>query len=142
MQSVHTARIAVARPERKAVTLSVMQRALKVLSFLAIVGAVDLSITARVLYTSGHPFEPLQLLCLALTVIFSLLLGIFGLRTGGDRLKVSKLFLIIVLAVWVNLGSVLLLILTGDVIVSVIVNALIVAAFAYVAHRVSHDPIA
>ena len=39
-------------------------------------------------------------------------------------------------------GSVLLLILTGDVIVSVIVNALIVAAFAYVAHRVSHDPIA
>lgn len=119
--------------------MSVMQRAFKVLCALAIVGAVDLSITARVLYTSGYPFEPLQLLTLALTVIFSLLLGIFGLRTGGDPYKVSKLFLLIVLTVWANLGGLLMLILNGEVIVSAIINALIAFAFAYVAHRVSHS---
>lgn len=118
--------------------MSVLQRAFKVLCALSIVGAADLSITARVLYVSGHPFEPLQLLTLALTVILSLLLGIFGLRTGGEARKVSKLFLLIVLGAWANLGSLLLLILNGEAIASVIINALIVFAYAGIAHRVSH----
>lgn len=49
--------------------MSIKQKALKVLGFLAIVGAVDLSITVRVLFTSAEiTFEPLHLLSIVLSV--------------------------------------------------------------------------
>lgn len=129
-----------ARIEEEESAMSVMQRAFKALSILAIVGAVDLSITARVLFTSGTQLEPLQLVTLILSIVLSLLLGIMGLRTDGDPVKVSKLFLLTMLAIWANVGGVLLILLTGEVIVSVIINALIVATFAYIAQRVSKEP--
>lgn len=120
--------------------MSVLQRAFKALSVLAIVGSVDLSITARVLSTSGTSMEPLQILSIVLSVAFSLILGIAGLKTAGEPRRVAKLFLVTVLALWANACDILLLVLEGEFIFSVVMNALIVAAYAYVAYRVRREP--
>lgn len=120
--------------------MSVLQRAFKALSVLAIVGAVDLSITARALSTSGTSMEPLQILSIVLSVAFSLILGIAGLKTAGEPRRVAKLFLVTVLALWANACDILLLVLEGEFIFSVVMNALIVAAYAYVAYRVRREP--
>ena len=120
--------------------MSVLQRAFKALSVLAIVGAVDLSITARVLSTSGTSMEPLQIVSIVLSVAFSLILGIAGLKTAGEPRRVAKLFLVTVLALWANACDILLLVLEGEFIFSVVMNALIVAAYAYVAYRVRREP--
>lgn len=120
--------------------MSVLQRAFKALSALAIVGAVDLSITARVLSTSGTSMEPLQIVSIVLSVAFSLVLGIAGLKTADEPRRVAKLFLVTVLALWANACDILLLVLEGTFIFSVVMNALIVAAYAYVAYRVRREP--
>lgn len=120
--------------------MSVLQRAFRVMSALAIVGAIDLSITARVLATSGASIEPLQVVTIALSVVMSLVLGIAGLASAGRPDTVRRLFLAIVLAIWANACDVFLLVLEGEFIFSVVINAVIVAAYAYLAHRVRREP--
>lgn len=120
--------------------MSVLQRAFRVMSALAIVGAIDLSITARVLATSGASIEPLQVVTIVLSVAMSLVLGIAGLASAGRPDAVRRLFLAIVLAVWANACDVFLLILEGEFIFSVVINAVIVVAYAYLAHRVHREP--
>ena len=121
--------------------MTIKQKAFQVLSFLAIVGGVDLSITARVLFTSGQmTFEPLHLLTIALSVIFSVLVGILGLRAAGDPLKVSKLFFVTMLALWANFCNVFLFFLNDHLIVSPVINLLIVIALVYMANQVKREP--
>lgn len=120
--------------------MSVLQRAFRVMSALAIVGAIDLSITARVLATSGASIEPLQVVTIVLSVVMSLVLGIAGLASAGRPDTVRRLFLAIALAIWANACDVFLLVLEGEFIFSVVINAVIVAAYAYLAHRVRHEP--
>lgn len=120
--------------------MSVLQRAFRVMSALAIVGAIDLSITARVLATSGASIEPLQVVTIVLSVVMSLVLGIAGLASAGRPDTVRRLFLAIALAIWANACDVFLLVLEGEFIFSVVINAAIVAAYAYLAHRVRREP--
>lgn len=120
--------------------MSVLQRAFRVMSALAIVGAIDLSITARVLATSGASIEPLQVVTIVLSVVMSLVLGIAGLASAGRPDTVRRLFLAIALAIWANACDVFLLVLEGEFIFSVVINAVIVAAYAYLAHRVRREP--
>lgn len=125
---------------RRRLGMSVLQRAFRVISALAIVGAIDLSITARVLATSGTSIEPLQVVTIVLSVAMSLVLGIAGLVSAGRPDAVRRLFLAIVLAIWANACDVLLLVLEGEFIFSVVINAAIVVAYAYLAHRVRREP--
>lgn len=120
--------------------MSVLQRAFRVISALAIVGAIDLSITARVLATSGASIEPLQVVTIVLSIVMSLVLGIAGLIASGKPDRVRRLFLAIVLAIWANACDVLLLVLEGEFIFSVAINAAIVIAYAYLAYRVRREP--
>ena len=120
--------------------MSVLQRAFRVMSALAIVGAIDLSITARVLATSGASIEPLQVVTIVLSVVMSLVLGIAGLASAGRPDAVRWLFLAIALAIWANACDVFLLVLEGEFIFSVVINAAIVVAYAYLAHRVRREP--
>lgn len=120
--------------------MSIKQKALKVLGFLAIVGAVDLSITVRVLFTSAEiTFEPLHLLSIVLSVAFSLAMGIMGVIVSNKPAKVSKLFIITLLALWANFCDVFLFALNGDLVPSPIINFVIVIAFTYMAHQVKRE---
>lgn len=125
---------------RRRLDMSVLQRAFRVISALAIVGAIDLSITARVLATSGASIEPLQVVTIVLSIVMSLVLGIAGLIASGKPDRVRRLFLAIVLAIWANACDVLLLVLEGEFIFSVAINAAIVIAYAYLAYRVRCEP--
>lgn len=124
---------------RRRLDMSVLQRAFRVISALAIVGAIDLSITARVLATSGGSIEPLQVVTIVLSIVMSLALGIAGLAASGRPDAIHRLFLAIALAIWANMCNVFLLVLEGEFIFSVAINAVIVIAYAYLAHRVRRD---
>lgn len=116
--------------------METMRRAFRALSVLALVGGIDLAITAWVLATSeGMEFEPLQVLTMALCVFFSVLLGVLGLVFAGTPRKLTRLYLPTMLAIWANAGNVLLLALNGEGVASVVINAAIVVAYAYVANQ-------
>lgn len=120
--------------------MSSMKGALKALSVLAIIGGVDLAITTWVLVTSeGMGFEPLQMLTMALAIVFSIVLGALGIPAASKPKLLNKLYLPTLLAIWANLGNVLLLVLNGEGVVSVVINAVIIVAYAYAQSRVKKE---
>lgn len=120
--------------------MSSMRKALKILSFLAVIGAIDLAITAYVIATGGEgALEPLQIVTMALSVIFGLIIGVMGVGAANRPSKVRQMWLVMWLAVWANVGNVLLLVLNGEVIPSVIINCAIVCAFTYVSYQVKKE---
>lgn len=119
--------------------MSTMRKALKILSFLSIIAAVDLAITAWVLNGSDGGLEPLQIVTMILSVAFALILGVMGIGAANRPSKAKSLFLVVLLSMWVNIGNLLLLALEGEFVVSVLICALISFAYAYAAHMVNKE---
>lgn len=117
--------------------MSSMQKALKILSFLAIVGGLDLAVTAVVLATSPDTqVDALPLVVMGLVALLAVVLGVLGIGAANNPVRSAKLLPCIVAAVVANAADVVLAFQTGLGMVAVIINAAIVIACAVVAHLV------
>ena len=120
--------------------MSTMRKALKVLSLLALVGGVDLVITLIVLNTSGDQApDLLHSIVMGLVVLFAFLLGAQGISAANDPVRSRGLLPVALVGLLVNAADVVLAILNGTAVVSVVINALIIAGISYCASAVAKE---
>lgn len=120
--------------------MSTMRKALKVLSLLALVGGIDLVITLIVLNTSGDQApDLLHSIVMGLVVLFALLLGAQGISAANVPVRARGLLPVALVGLLVNAADVVLAILNGTAVVSVVVNALIIAGISYCASAVAKE---
>ena len=116
-------------PAEKETTLSFTRKTLKILSFLAIVGGVDLAITLFVLQGQDYAPEILQSIVMGLAALFALLLGGQGISVANRPSRAKNALPILLVALLVSAADVVLSIMSGGTAaISVIINALIVVA--------------
>lgn len=120
--------------------MSTMRKALKVLSLLALVGGIDLAITLIVLNTSGdQATDLLHSIVMGLVVLFAFLLGVQGISAANVPVRARGLLPVALVGLLVNAADVVLAILNGTAVVSVVVNALIIAGISYCASAVAKE---
>lgn len=120
--------------------MSTMRKALKVLSLLALVGGVDLVITLIVLNTSGDQApDLLHSIVMGLVVLFAFLLGTQGISAANVPVRARGLLPVALVGLLVNAADVVLAILNGTAVVSVVINALIIAGISYCASAVAKE---
>ena len=120
--------------------MSTMRKALKVLSLLALVGGVDLVITLIVLNTSGDQApDLLHSIVMGLVVLFVFLLGAQGISAANVPVRARGLLPVALVGLLVNAADVVLAILNGTAVVSVVINALIIAGISYCASAVAKE---
>lgn len=122
--------------------MSTMRKALKILSLLAIVGGIDLVITAVVLATGQEPPEILNIVVMAVVAVLMLLLGAAGIGAANVPARAGKLLPMIVVGLLASAANVVVAILPAVGVVSVSINALIVVGIAYTAHMVNKEYLA
>ena len=116
-------------PAEKETLLSSTRKTLKILSFLAIVGGVDLAITLFVLQGQDYAPELLQSIVMGLAALFALLLGGQGISVANRPSRAKNALPILLVALLVSAADVVLSIMSGGTAaISVIINALIVVA--------------
>lgn len=120
--------------------MSTMRKALKVLSLLALVGGIDLVITLIVLNTSGDQApDLLHSIVMGLVVLFAFLLGVQGISAANVPVRARGLLPVALVGLLVNAADVVLAILNGTAVVSVVINALIIAGISYCASAVAKE---
>lgn len=120
--------------------MSTMRKALKVLSLLALVGGIDLVITLIVLNTSGDQApDLLHSIVMGLVVLFAFLLGAQGISSANVPVRARGLLPVALVGLLVNAADVVLAILNGTAVVSVVINALIIAGISYCASAVAKE---
>ena len=120
--------------------MSTMRKALKVLSLLALVGGIDLVITLIVLNTSGDQApDLLHSIVMGLVVLFAFLLGTQGISAANVPVRARGLLPVALVGLLVNAADVVLAILNGTAVVSVVINALIIAGISYCASAVAKE---
>lgn len=120
--------------------MSPMRKALKVLSFLALIAGIDLAITLWVLHSTGEmQLDPLQVATMGLSAVLGLVAGALGIGAANAPSRIGRLRLPMWLGVWANLCNVLLMVLSGGIIPSGLVSLVIAAAFAYAAAQVERE---
>ena len=120
--------------------MSTMRKALKVLSLLALVGGIDLVITLIVLNTSGDQApDLLHSIVMGLVVLFAFLLGAQGISAANVPGRARGLLPVALVGLLVNAADVVLAILNGTAVVSVVINALIIAGISYCASAVAKE---
>lgn len=120
--------------------MSTMRKALKVLSLLALVGGVDLVITLIVLNTSGDQApDLLHSIVMGLVALFAFLLGVQGISAANVPVRARGLLPVVLVGLLVNAADVVLAILNGTAVVSVVINALIIAGISYCASAVAKE---
>lgn len=120
--------------------MSTMRKALKILSFLALIGGIDLVLTLGVVATA--PEEQLEILptvLMVLSALFSFILGVLGIGAANRPSKAKTLLPIALVGLLVNAADVALAIMGGAVVVAPIINALITVAFAFTARQVYQE---
>lgn len=122
--------------------MSTMRKALKILSLLAIVGGIDLVITAVVLATGQEPPEILNIVVMAVVAVLMLLLGAAGIGAANVPVKAAKMLPVIIVGLLASAADVVLAITSGVAAVSICINALIVVGIAYTAHMVNREYLA
>ena len=111
--------------------MSKYQNALRYLSLIAIVAAIDLLITVVVLQMNSPKPELLQVIVMGLVIVLGLLLGAQGLGAVADPSRARTAMLIALPALLVNVASMVLAINSGFAVVSVVINAIAVVGFSY-----------
>lgn len=120
--------------------MSTMRKALKVLSLLALVGGIDLVITLIVLNTSGDQApDLLHSIVMGFVVLFAFLLGAQGISVANVPVRAHGLLPVALVGLLVNAADVVLAILNGTAVVSVVINALIIAGISYCASAVAKE---
>lgn len=120
--------------------MSTMRKALKVLSLLAVVGGIDLLITLIVLNTSGDQApDLLHSIVMGFVVLFAFLLGAQGISAANVPARACGLLPVALVGLLVNAADVVLAILGGTAVVSVVINALIIAGISYCASAVAKE---
>lgn len=120
--------------------MSTMRKALKVLSLLALAGGIDLVITLIVLNTSGDQApDLLHSIVMGLVVLFAFLLGVQGISAANVPVRARGLLPVALVGLLVNAADVVLAILNGTAVVSVVINALIIAGISYCASAVAKE---
>lgn len=120
--------------------MSTMRKALKVLSLLALVGGIDLAITLIVLNTSGDQTpDLLHSIVMGFVVLFAFLLGVQGISAANVPVRARGLLPVALVGLLVNAADVVLAILNGTAVVSVVINALIIAGISYCASAVAKE---
>lgn len=120
--------------------MSTMRKALKVLSLLAVIGGIDLLITLIVLNTSGDQApDLLHSIVMGLVALFSFLLGAQGISAANVPVRARGLLPVALVGLLVNAADVVLAILNGTAVVSVVINALIIAGISYCASAVAKE---
>lgn len=120
--------------------MSTMRKALKVLSLLALVGGIDLVITLIVLNTSGDQApDLLHSIVMGFVVLFAFLLGAQGISVANVPVRARGLLPVALVGLLVNAADVVLAILNGTAVVSVVINALIIAGISYCASAVAKE---
>ena len=110
--------------------MSTMRKALKVLSLLAVIGGIDLLITLIVLNTSGDQTPDL---------LHSIVMGFVVLFAANVPVRARGLLPVALVGLLVNAADVVLAILNGTAVVSVVINALIIAGISYCAGAVAKE---
>ncbi len=120
--------------------MSTMRKALKVLSLLAVIGGIDLLITLIVLNTSGDQApDLLHSIVMGFVVLFAFLLGAQGISAANVPVRARGLLPVALVGLLVNAADVVLAILNGTAVVSVVINALIIAGISYCASAVAKE---
>lgn len=120
--------------------MSTMRKALKVLSLLAVIGGIDLVITLIVLNTSGDQApDLLHSIVMGFVVLFAFLLGAQGISAASVPVRARGLLPVALVGLLVNAADVVLAILNGTAVVSVVINALIIAGISYCASAVAKE---
>lgn len=120
--------------------MSTMRKALKVLSLLAVIGGIDLLITLIVLNTSGDQApDLLHSIVMGFVVLFAFLLGAQGIPAANVPVRARGLLPVALVGLLVNAADVVLAILNGTAVVSVVINALIIAGISYCASAVAKE---
>lgn len=120
--------------------MSTMRKALKVLSLLALVGGIDLAITPIVFNTSGDQTpDLLHFIVMGFVVLFAFLLGVQGISAANVPVRARGLLPVALVGLLVNAADVVLAILNGTAVVSVVINALIIAGISYCASAVAKE---
>lgn len=120
--------------------MSTMRKALKVLSLLAVIGGIDLLITLIVLNTSGDQApDLLHSIVMGFVVLFAFLLGEQGISAANVPVRARGLLPVALVGLLVNAADVVLAILNGTAVVSVVINALIIAGISYCASAVAKE---
>lgn len=120
--------------------MSTMRKALKVLSLLAVIGGIDLLITLIVLNTSGDQApDLLHSIVMGFVVLFAFLLGAQGISAANVPARARALLSVALVGLLVNAADVVLAILNGTAVVSVVINALIIAGISYCASAVAKE---
>lgn len=120
--------------------MSTMRKALKALSLLALVGGIDLVITLIVLNTSGDQTpDLLHSIVMGFVVLFAFLLGAQGISAANFPVRARGLLPVALVGLLVNAADVVLAILNGTAVVSVVINALIIAGISYCASAVAKE---
>lgn len=120
--------------------MSTMRKALKVLSLLAVVGGIDLLITLIVLNTSGDQApDLLHSIVMGFVVLFAFLLGAQAISAANVPVRARGLLPVALVGLLVNAADVVLAIMNGTAVVSVVINALIIAGISYCASAVAKE---
>ena len=117
-----------------------MRKALKILSFLAIIGGIDLIVTLVVLFTGADPKpEILQMAMMVVCALLLLVLGAQGIGAANRPSKAAGVLPISIVALLASAANVVLAIMGGIAVVSVVVCAIIAVLYAYFASQVNKE---
>ena len=116
--------------------MSSMRKALKILSFIAIVGGIDLVVTDVVMQGSDPAPELLQTVVVGISALLTLVIGARGIGAANQPSRVKNTLPIALVALLVDAASVVLALASGLALVTAIIVALTTAGYAYAARAV------
>lgn len=119
--------------------MSAMRKALKLLSFIAIVGGIDLIVTDVVMQSSVPAPEVLQTIIVAISALLTLSLGAQGIKAANQPGRAKSVLPIALAALLVDAASVVLALSSGLALVTAIIVALTTVGYAYTARAVWHE---
>ena len=116
--------------------MSSMRKALKILSFIAIVGGIDLVVTDVVMQGSDPAPELLQTVVVGISALLTLVIGARGIGAANQPSRVKNTLPIALVALLVDAASVVLALASGLALVTAIIVALTTVGYAYAARTV------
>lgn len=116
--------------------MSAMRKLLKVLSFIAVIGGVDLVISDIVMQGSAPAPELLQTVIVGISALLTLVLGARGIGAANHPSRARGMLPIALVALLVDAASVVLALSSGLALVTAIIVALTTVGYAYAARAV------
>lgn len=116
--------------------MSAMCKLLKVLSFIAVIGGVDLVVTDIVMQGSSPAPELLQTVIAGISALLTLVLGARGIAAANHPSRARGMLPIVLVALLVDAASVVLALSSGLALVTAIIVALTTVGYAYAVRSV------